>query len=97
MTVSAMLRIEDPSDNDGRGWRRLTDENLIGLLYIAIKLARASVRKDLSCRDASKADAAAKVIAKQIVDRLRYYPVFGPARPAEGPRCGARPGTQAGE
>jgi hypothetical protein len=84
-----MLRIEDPTDNDGRGWKRLSGEDLAGLLYIAIRLARAGVRRDLSAREASKADAAAKIIAREVAERLRYYPVFGPARPADGPRCGA--------
>jgi hypothetical protein len=84
-----MLRLEDPTDNHGVGWRRLSDGELIGLLYIAIRLTRRGVRRDFHGVDASKADAAVKIIAKQIVERLRHYPVFGPARPAQGPTCGA--------
>ena len=84
-----MLRLEDPTDNHGMGWRRLSGEELIGLLYIAIRLTRRGVRRDFHGVDASKADAAVKTIAKQVVERLRHYPVFGPARPAEGPTCGA--------
>jgi hypothetical protein len=84
-----MIHVHDPTDNDGRGWKRLTDEDLVELLYIAIRLVRAGVRRDLSAREASRADAAARIIAREVVERLRYYPVFGPARPADGPSCGA--------
>jgi hypothetical protein len=84
------MRIEDSTDNDGRGWRRLTDHELVRLLYIAVRLTKRGVRNDFQGRDASKADAAATTITKQVVERLRGYPVFGPARPAEGPTCGAR-------
>ena len=54
-----MLRLEDPTDNHGLGWRQLTDEDLIDLIYIGVKLARRSHRRDLTDRNAAKADAAA--------------------------------------
>jgi len=85
-----MLRLEGPTDNHGLGWRQLTDEDLIDLIYIGVKLARRSHRRDLTDRNAAKADAAAKAIAKQLAERLRQYPVFGPARPTMGPTCGSR-------
>lgn len=83
-----MLRLNDPTDNRRLGWVRLTEDQLIGLLYIGLKLARRSYRRDLTDRNAAKADAAAKAIAKLLAERLRHYPVFGPARPSSGPTCG---------
>ncbi|MFL6761498.1 MAG: hypothetical protein ACJ8FB_02955 [Sphingomicrobium sp.] len=83
-----MLQLNDPSNNRGLGWTRLTEDQLIRLLYIGLKLADRRYRSDLTHRDATKADAAAKAIAKLIAERLRNYPVFGPARPSEGPTCG---------
>ena len=83
-----MLRLEDPSDNRGLGWSRLTDGQLIGLLYIGLKLADRRYRRYLTDRDATKADAAAKAIATLLAERLRHYPVFGPAGPSNGPTCG---------
>ena len=83
-----MLRLQDPTDNRGLGWTRLTEEQLIGLLYVGLKLADRRYRRGLTERDATKADAAAKAIAKLLAERLRHYPVFGPARPSEGPTCG---------
>lgn len=87
-----MLRLEDPTDNRGLGWVRLSEEQLADLLYIGLKLARRSHRRDLTDRNALKADAAARAIARQLADRLSHYPIFGPARPADGPTCGGRPG-----
>jgi hypothetical protein len=83
-----MLRLHDPSDNHGLGWIRLTEDQLVDLLYIGIKLARRSYRRDLTDRNAAKADAAAKALAKLLAERLRRYPIFGPARPTNGPTCG---------
>lgn len=83
-----MLRLDDPTDNHGVGWVRLTDDQLTSLIYIGLKLARKGPRRDLTNRNAIKADEAAKVIAKGLVERLRRYPVFGPARPSDGPTCG---------
>ena len=83
-----MLRLEDPDNNRGLGWIRLTEEQLVDLLYIGLKLARRSHRRDLTDRNALKSDAAAKAIAGQLAERLRHYPIFGPARPADGPTCG---------
>jgi hypothetical protein len=83
-----MLRLSDPSDNRGLGWVQLTDDQLISLLYIGLKLADRRYRRGLTDRDATKADQAAKAIAKLIAERLRHYPIFGPARPSSGPTCG---------
>ena len=33
------MRTDDPSDNAGRGWRRLTSEEVAALAYLAIRLA----------------------------------------------------------
>jgi hypothetical protein len=83
-----VLRLDDPADNGGLGWVQLTGGQLIGLLYIGLKLARRSHRRDLTDRNAAKADAAAKAIAALLAERLRRYPVFGPARPSSGATCG---------
>ena len=83
-----MLRLHDPSDNRGLGWVQLNQDQLVDLLYIGLKLARRSHRSGLTDRNASKADEAAKAIAKTLAERLRNYPVFGPARVSSGPTCG---------
>jgi hypothetical protein len=83
-----MLQLNDPTDNRGLGWVQLTEDQLVGLLYIGLKLARRSHRTGLTDRNATKADDAAKAIAKLLAERLRHYPVFGPARPSSGPTCG---------
>lgn len=86
-----MLRLDDPTDNRGLGWARLSGKQFVDLLYIGLKLARRSHRRDLSDRNALKSDAAAKAIATELAERLSHYPVFGPARPSDGPTCGGRP------
>lgn len=83
-----MLRLDDPDDNRGLGWARLSEEQMVDLLYIGLKLARRSHRRDLTDRNAVKSDAAARAIATQLAGRLRHYPVFGPARPSSGATCG---------
>jgi hypothetical protein len=82
------MRLNDPSNNDGRGWRRLEREEVVALAYLAIRLIRRGVRTDLAGRDASKADEAAKRLAEAVSDRLAAYPTFGPARPADGHSAG---------
>lgn len=72
------MRIDDPLDNAGRGWRRLSADEVAELAYLAIRLSRPSVRKDLAGRNAAKADEAARWIAKAVSGRLRAYPTFGP-------------------
>ena len=84
-----MLRLEDPTNNSGRGWARLAPKQLIEILYIGLKLAARRHRAALADRNASTADAAAKAIATELAERLDRYPMFGPARPSEGPSCGA--------
>ena len=82
------MRLDDPSDNGGRGWRRLEREEVAALAYLAIRLIRRSVRKDLAGREASKADEAARRLAEAVSDRLRAYPTFGPAKPIGGHSAG---------
>lgn len=84
-----MLKLEDPSNNAGRGWARMGARELIDLLYIGLKLAARRHRAALADRNAAKADDAAKAIACHLAERLSHYPVFGPERPAEGPTCGS--------
>ena len=67
------MRLVDPSDNGGRGWRRLEREEVAALAYLAIRLIRRSVRKDLAGREASKADEAAR--QKKVTNKtLRMCP-----------------------
>lgn len=83
------MRLEDPSDNGGRGWRRLEREEVAALAYLAIRLIRRGVRNDLAGRDASKADEAARRLAEAVSERLRAYPTFGPAKPSGGHSAGS--------
>jgi len=84
------MRLEDPSDNFGRGWRRLEAQEVAALAYLAIRLVRKGVRTDFAGRDASKADEAARTLAQAVADRLGQYPVFGPQRAADGHSAGCR-------
>jgi len=83
-----MLHLEDPTNNGGRGWARLTARQLVDLIYIGLKLAARRHRAALADRNATKSDEAARAIACHLADRLGHYPMFGPERPAEGPTCG---------
>jgi len=82
------VRLDDPSDNGGRGWRRLTAEEVGDLAYIAIRLVRRAIRAELSARDAAKADEAARKLAQAVSSRLAAYPIFGPAKSARGHSAG---------
>jgi hypothetical protein len=82
------MRIADPTDNNGRGWRRLEPHEVAALAYLAIRLIRKGVRVDLASRDASKADDAARTLADAVSRRLTPYRVFGPERPARGHSAG---------
>ena len=85
---SEPLRLDDPHDNLGRGWKRLSSVELIGLVYIALKLTPRRIRSAFQGRDAQKSDDACQAMAGAIADRLNAYPVFGPERPAPGPSVG---------
>jgi hypothetical protein len=78
------MRLDDPSDNGGRGWRRLAADEVAALAYIAIRLAGRRVRADLAGRNAGKADEAARKLSEAVSARLAAYPIFGPARPSSG-------------
>ena len=75
-----MMRFDDPSDNGGRGWRRLAADEVADLAYIAIRLCRKAVRADLAGRNAAKADDAARALAQAVANRLRPYRTYGPGR-----------------
>lgn len=87
------MRVDDPSDNGGRGWRRFTAAEIADLAYLAIRLMRRSVSADLAARDAIKADEAARKLAEAVSDRLAAYPIFGPAKPAISHSARCRPGA----
>lgn len=84
------VRLDDPSDNSGRGWRRLGSEEVAALAYLAIRLIRKGIRTDLAGQNAAKADEAARRLAEAVSERLAAYPVFGPARTAKGHSAGGR-------
>jgi hypothetical protein len=78
-----MLRVEDPTNNRGLGWKQLEAGEIAELLYFTIRTLPKSVRNDLYGRNPMKADEAARKVAKALADRLTGYPVFGAARPYE--------------
>jgi hypothetical protein len=78
------MRVDDPTDNGGRGWRRLEADEVAALAYIAIRLATPGIRADLAGRNAAKADEAARKLSEAVSGRLAAYPTFGPARHASG-------------
>ena len=78
-------------DNNGRGWRRLTNNELAHLIAVALALVPRGIRQDYGERNILKSDAAKQSIARRLAEHLRCYPMFGPARPAEGPTAGPRP------
>ena len=82
------MRIEDPSNNGGRGWRRLGPKEVADVAYIAIRLVSRGVRTNLSAREAAKADEAARKLAEAVSDRLAAYPTFGPDEPPKGHSAG---------
>jgi hypothetical protein len=89
------MRLDDPSNNGGRGWRRLASDEVADLAYLAIRLASKGVRSDLAGRNASKADEAARKLAEAISGRLQAYPTFGPARAAAGHSARCQSGVEA--
>ena len=91
---SAAMRIDDPSDNSGRRWRRLTPEEVAALAYLAIRLASKGIRNDLAGRNASKADEAARKLSMAVSARLGAYPTFGPPRAAGGHSARCRSGAE---
>lgn len=84
------MRLDDPSDNNGRGWQRLSTSEIADLTYIAIRMAARRVRTDFAGRNATKADEAARKLAEAVSRRLAAYPIFGPAKPASNHSAGGR-------
>ena len=76
------MRFDDPTGNQGRGWRRLAADEVADLAYMAIRLCTKAVRADLAGRNAAKADQAARTLAIAVSDRLRAYRTYGPKRHA---------------
>jgi hypothetical protein len=83
------MRLDDPSGNGGRGWRRLESDEVAALAYIAIRLAIRGVKADLAGRNADSADKAARKLSEAVSARLAAYPTFGPDRPpmSHSARC----------
>src|SRR5690348_7756086 len=78
----------DMPDDRGRGWRRLSQSELIHLIVIALALMPRGVRRDFGEKNTIKSDAAKRSIAGRIAEHLKRYPVFGPARPIQGHSIG---------
>jgi hypothetical protein len=70
-----MLRLSDPTDNKGRGWRQLTDEELTGIIWMALRLTTRGTRSAFAGRNASASDEAVRAMAAAVWERLRLYPV----------------------
>jgi len=88
------MRLDDPTNNGGRGWRRFESDEIAKLAYLAIRLISKGVRNDLAGRNAARADEAARKIAEAVSARLASYPIFGPANPARGHSAGSKPDQQ---
>ena len=91
-----MHRVDDPTDNGGRGWRRLDLDEVADIAYFAIRRSARGLKVDLAGRNAAKADEAAKAVSKAVAARLRAYPVFGPAR-VSSPHSTAGPSQDSAE
>lgn len=89
------MRVEDPTNNGGRGWRRLDTEEIATLAYLAIRLIGKGVRTDLAGRNAAKADEAARRLAEAVSGRLSAYPVFGPSKAAGAHSARCHPSEEA--
>lgn len=79
------IRIEDDTDNGGRGYRRLTREELFDLVSMALILIPNGARKRYWMHAIEQPH---KAIADAICDRLMHYPAFGPARELPAHSCG---------
>ena len=77
-----LMRLDHPFDDNGRGWRKLSQEEIAALAYVAIRLVSKAIRTRLAGRIAADADEAARRIAQAVAQRLAAYPIFGPAKPA---------------
>jgi hypothetical protein len=74
------VRLEDPTDNNGLGWRLVTREELVHDLCIWLKVMPRWKRAGFGDRNALKSDEAARRMAEHIADRLKPYPMFTAAR-----------------
>jgi hypothetical protein len=82
-----MLRVEDPTDNRGLGWKQLEAGEIADLLYFTIRTLPKSVRNDLYGRNPMKADEAARKVAAALAERLKTCAVFGQAKSYEWGGC----------
>lgn len=82
-----MLRVDDPTDNHGLGWKQLEASEIAELLYFTIRTLPRSVRSDLYGRNPMKADEAARKVATALAERLKACAVFGTAKPYEWRGC----------
>jgi hypothetical protein len=88
------MRLDDPSDNGGRGWRRLASDEVADLAYIAIRLASRGVRIELASRDAAKADKAARKLAEAVSRRFAAISDLRPCQALQQPFCALSEGTR---
>jgi hypothetical protein len=78
-----MLRVDDPDDNRGLGWRQLSAEEIADFLYFTVLKLPKSVVNDLKHVDTRKSGEAARRISAALADRLTPCAVFHAARSYE--------------
>ena len=78
-----MLRVDDPDDNHGLGWRQMSAEEIAEFLYFTVLKLPKSALKDLKHVDRSRSDEAAMRISKALAERLTPCAVFKAARAYE--------------
>lgn len=74
------MRLDDPTDNNGLGWRQLTRDELVHDLRIWLKVMPRWKCTDYKDRNPIKSDQAVRRMADDLADRLMHYPMFRAAR-----------------
>ena len=70
------LQVEGLVDNSGRGWKRLCRDELVGILYIWLKVMPRYKRRYLNEKHSAKSDQSAHWMAEDLADRLRHHAVL---------------------
>jgi hypothetical protein len=78
-----MLRVDDPDDNRGLGWRQMAAEEIAEFLYFTVLKLPKSAVNDLKHLDTRKSTQAARRISKALAERLAPCAVFKAARAYE--------------
>ena len=78
-----MLRLDDPSDNHGKGWRQMSEAEIAEHLYFTVLMLPKQLVRDLKDRNAAKSSEAAKRVSVELAKRLSPCAVFRAARSYE--------------